>query len=126
MSGEKDDYCYGLDVSSIHDYGVTVFKFLDTDKSIILTELELSILANYILDQYTSKDSTNSLMTIKDISTRIESLEICLSNQISKINNPDKIDVDKILCDLGKTVTDDDRRNLDKELPYARASIMDR
>lgn len=126
MSGEVDDYCYGLDVSSIHDYGVTVFKFLDTDKSIILTELELSILANYILDQYTSKDSTNSLMTIKDISSKIESLEICLSNQISKINNPDKVDIEKLLCDLDKTVTDDDRRNLDKEIPFARQSIMDR
>lgn len=126
MNVEKDDYCYGLDVSSIHDYGVTVFKFLDTDKSIILTELELSILANYILDQYTSKDSTNSLMTIKDISSKIESLEICLSNQISKINNPDKVDIEKLLCDLDKTVTDDDRRNLDKEIPFARQSIMDR
>lgn len=126
MNVEKDDYCYGLDVSSFHDYGVTVFKFLDTDKSIILTELELSILANYILDQYTSKDSTDSLMTIKDISSKIESLEICLSNQISKINNPDKIDVDKILCDLDKTVTDDHRFRLDKEIPFARQSILDR
>lgn len=126
MNVEKDDYCYGLDVSSIHDYGVTVFKFLDTDKSIILTELELSILANYILDQYTSKDNTDSLMTIKDISSKIESLEICLSNQISKINNPDKVDIEKLLCDLDKTVTDDDRRNLDKEIPFARQSIMDR
>ena len=126
MSVEKDDYCYGLDVSSNHDMGVTVFKFLDTDKLVILTELELAIFTNYILDQYTSKDTTNSLETIKDISSKIESLEICLSNQISKINNPDKIDVDKILCDLGKTVTDDDRRNLDKELPFARASIMGR
>lgn len=126
MSGEVDDYCYGLDVSSIHDYGVTVFKFLDTDKSIILTELELSILANYILDQYTSKDSTNSLMTIKDISSKIESLEICLSNQISKINNPDKVDIEKLLCDLDKIVTDDDRFRLDKEIPFARQSIMDR
>ena len=126
MSVEKDDYCYGLDVSSNHDEGVTAFKFLDTDKLVVLNELELSIFANYILDQYTSNDTTNSLETIKDISSKIESLEICLSNQISKINNPDIVDVDKILCDLGKTVTDDDRRNLDKELPFARASIMGR
>lgn len=126
MTDKVDDYCYGIDISSNHDVGVTVFKFLDTDKSIILTELELSIFANYILDQFTSKDTTDNLKTIKDISNKIESLEICLSNQISKINNPDKIDVDKILCDLGKTVTDEDRNNLDKELPYARASIMDR
>lgn len=126
MGIDNNELCYGLDVSKNHDMGVTAFKFLDTDKLVVLTELELSIFANYILDQYTTKDTTNSLETIKDISSKIESLEICLSNQISKINNPDKIDVDKILCDLGKTVTDDDRRNLDKELPYARASIMGR
>ena len=126
MTDKKDDYCYGLDVSSNHDMGVTAFKFLDTDKLVVLNELELSIFANYILDQYTSNDTTNSLETIKDISSKIESLEICLSSQISKINNPDIVDVDKILCDLGKTVTDDDRRNLDKELPFARASIMGR
>lgn len=126
MDNNVGDYCYGIDVSSNHDVGVTVFKFLDTDKSIILTELELSIFANYILDQFTSKDTTDNLKTIKDISNKIESLEICLSNQISKINNPDKIDVDKLICDLGKTVTDEDRNNLDKELPFARASIMDR
>ncbi len=126
MTDKTDDYCYGLDVSSNHDEGVTAFKFLDTDKLVVLNELELSIFANYILDQYTSNDTTNSLETIKDISNKIESLEVCLSSQISKINNPDIVDVDKILCDLGKTVTDEDRGNLDKELPFARASIMNR
>lgn len=122
----NEDYCYGLDVSNQHDVGITTFKFLDTDKVITLNELELSILANYILDQYKSKDSSGTLEIIEALTGRISSLESNLSTQINRINNPEKLDIDKMLIELGSTVTDESRRKLDMLMPHARASIMDR
>lgn len=126
MSIDNNELCYGLDVSKNHDTSVVSFKFLDTDKVIHLDELELSILANYILDQYSSTPSGAANMeVINYISGRISSLEGCLSSQISKLAKPDKLDLDKEICELGKIVTDEDRQRLDDVLPHARASIMD-
>ena len=121
-----ENLCYGLDVSNNHDVGVVTFKFLDTDKSIHLSELELSILANYILDQYTTTDITSSLDVIKNIGNRLNVLESNLLEQIGVINNPIKVDIDKLLLELNSKVTKESRTNLSNVYPDAIRSVIDR
>jgi hypothetical protein len=126
MIDEIEDPCYGLDVSNNHDEGVVSFVFLDTGKKIHLNQLELSILSNYILDQYNTVDDTNSLDTIKNITSRINSLEDCLTSQISSINQNGKVDVTKMLCDFSHDISDETREELSSEIPIVGKSILER
>ena len=45
---------------------------------------------------------------------------------LNMIHNPEKVDIDAMLTRLNNTVTDKARNTLDKVLPQARLSIMDR
>ncbi len=126
MDNKTEDICYGLDIANNHDTGVIAFKFLDTDKVIQLTQLELSILANYILDQYTTTDINSSLDVIKNIGNRLNILESNLMSQLSEIRSPTEVDVDKLLIELGKGLTNESRDNLDKQYPDSAKSMLHR
>lgn len=126
MNDEIENPCYGLDVSNNHSTGIVSFKFLDTDKTIHLTQLELAIFSNYILDQYNTVDDTNSLDVIKNITNRINTLEDCLTNQISSINQTGEVDVDKLLCEFSHTVTDKNREELSNTVSVVGKSILQR
>lgn len=127
MDEEEVLPCYGLDVSNDHDVGMVTFKFLDTDKMIHLTQLELSIFANYILDQYSSTPKAiSNLEMIETISDRIESLEDCLKKQINSVSNRVSMNENELLCKLDNVTTEDDLNRLKSEYLTNTAGILGR
>lgn len=117
---------YGLDVATNDDSSIIALKFLDTDKLVLLTQEELSILTNYILKQYKDVSTRSESVFDEIISTRISSVESNLIEHLNMIHNPEKVDIDAMLTRLNNTVTDEARNTLDKVLPEARLSIMER
>lgn len=127
MDSKESNLCYGLDVSNDHDEGVITFKFLDTDKTIHLNQLELSIFANYILDQYSSTPKAlSNIDMLENINNRIDLMQLYLASQIHNIGGRITINESELLNKIDQVVTVEDLESLKSDYSNITSGILNR